>query len=81
MKILATPLSVSVHYEHLHPVYGEGVTVVSVGDEAAGEFITLTQNDDCTLKFDLEELEAVLKAARSLMASAGAARKLAETAR
>lgn len=80
MKILTTPLSVSVHYEHLNAFFGEGVTVVSVDDEAAGEFVTLTQ-DDHTLRFDLEELEEVLKAARSLMKSAEAARKLTETAK
>ena len=79
MKILTTPLSTSVHYEHLNPFFREGVTIVSVDDEAAGEFVTLTQ-DDHTLKFDLEELKVVLKVARSLMASAGAARKLTETA-
>ena len=66
MKILTTPLQISVHYPNQNPVFGEGATIVALDDEAAGPFITLSQ-DDKTLKFDVEELEVVLSVAQSLL--------------
>ena len=66
MKILTTPISVSVHYDSQNACFGEGVTLVALEDEAAGPFIMLTQEDK-TLKFDIEELEVVLRVAKDLL--------------
>ena len=66
MKLLTTPLQVAVHYDHINPIFGEGATQVALDDEAAGPFITISQ-DDKTLKFDIEELEVCLKVAKDLL--------------
>ena len=67
MKLLTTTLQVAVHYDHLNPIFGEGTTRVALEDEAAGPFITLTQEDK-TLRFDIEELEVCVKVAKGLLA-------------
>ena len=66
MKLLTTPLQVAVHYDHINPVFGEETTHVALDDEAAGPFITISQ-DDKTLKFDIEELEVCLRVAKDLL--------------
>lgn len=65
-----TTLTVAVHRKGQNPVYGEGVTRVSVTDEAAGPFIEVRQvvesDEDC-LRLDLDELEKVVEVARELV--------------
>jgi hypothetical protein len=64
---MRTIIEVAVHYKQINPIFGEGVTHVRIDDEAAGGFIVLKQ-DDKELRFDLEELEEVIIAARELLA-------------
>ena len=70
MGIKVTPIAVSVHRDEDNPVFGEGATHVSIDDDAGGPFIVLEQQADALaigkLRFDIEELEAVTKAARAL---------------
>jgi len=62
----------SVHRADKNPIFGEGVTHVSLQDDSAGPFIELRQCDDQSemgmIRLDMEELEAALVAARRLMA-------------
>lgn len=70
-KYLSTPLSTSIHRPGQNPIFGECSTHVTVDDDAGGPFIVLRQCDDNIkpgkVRLDMEELEAVLKAARKLM--------------
>jgi len=72
IEIKTTVISMSVHRADKNPIFGEGVTHVSLQDDAAGPFIELRQCDDRSemgmIKLDMEELEAVTAAARLLMA-------------
>jgi hypothetical protein len=45
-KFKTTTLKVAVHREDVNPVFGEGVTFVSVDDEAGGPFLVIEQHDD-----------------------------------
>jgi hypothetical protein len=69
MKILKTPMKISIHQAGKNPVYGEGNTFVEIEDEGAGPFVKITQDDaiDNVLRFDLEELQAVIEVARDLV--------------
>lgn len=75
MAIKVTPITVSVHRADKNPVYGEGITHVSVDDDAGGAYIVLRQfdllaeNEPVSVKLDLDELEAVTQAARDLIAA------------
>lgn len=66
-----TPMAISVHLAYENPVYGECSTMVAVDDEAGGAFIVIKQSDDQaaigTVRMDLEQLEAVVAAARKLI--------------
>ena len=70
-KYATTTLKVAVHREDVNPVFGEGVTFVSVDDEAGGPFLVIEQHDDDvqpgTVRFDYEEFMAVAEAAKTLM--------------
>jgi hypothetical protein len=70
-KFATTTLKVAVHREDINPVFGEGVTYVSVDDEAAGPFLVIEQHDDDvrpgTVRLDYEEFMAVAEAAKTLM--------------
>jgi hypothetical protein len=72
-KFKTTTLKVAVHREDVNPVFGEGVTFVSVDDEAGGPFLVIEQHDDDggsesgKLRFDYEEFMAVAEAAKTLM--------------
>lgn len=71
MKIKSTTLTVSVHREGTNPIFGEGVTHVSVEDEAAGGFIVIEQLDeqpDKKLRFDEDELGVIMEVAKKLIA-------------
>jgi hypothetical protein len=50
-----------------NPIYGEGVTTITIDDEACGGYIVLTQ-DDQTIKLDLEELQLITKTAMRMLA-------------
>jgi len=72
IEIKTTVISMSVHRADKNPIFGEGVTHVSLQDDAGGPFIELRQCDDQSemgmIKLDMEELDAALVAARLLMA-------------
>jgi hypothetical protein len=71
LKFATTTLKFAVHREDVNPVFGEGVTFVSVDDEAAGPFLVIEQHDDDVqpgiVRFDYEEFLAVAEAAKTLM--------------
>lgn len=69
-----TILQVAIHREDQNPVFGEGNTYVKVDDEAGGPFIVIEQDmtdyhskSENTLRFDYEELEEIMQAAKLLM--------------
>lgn len=69
-----TILQVAIHREDQNPVFGEGNTYVKVDDEAGGPFIVIEQDmtdyhskSENTLRFDYEELEEIMQAAKMLM--------------
>ena len=51
-----------------NPIFGEGVTTITIDDEAAGGYIVLTQ-DDQTIKVDPDELQLITKTAMKLLAA------------
>jgi hypothetical protein len=51
-----------------NPIFGEGVTTITIDDEAAGGFIVLTQEEQ-TIKVDLEELQLITKTAMRMLAA------------
>ena len=65
-KYIKTILSVAIHHPVLHPIFGEGVTKVSIEDEAGGFFLRIKQ-EEMEIRMDMEELEEVVKAARVLI--------------
>lgn len=64
-------MAISVHLANENPVYGEMATMVTVDDEAGGAFLVIEQADEQaklgTVRMDLEQLEAVVAAARKLI--------------
>ncbi len=76
MKIMSeyieTPITVAVHLKAHNPIYGEQVTTVTVDDESEGPFIIIKQNTYKGLpeiRLNMDELEAVVIAARKLIAA------------
>ena len=70
MKYKSTVISISIHPENLNPVYGDGVTHVSIEDEGAGPFIELLQerdDKDKCVRTDIEELELITAEAKKLI--------------
>ena len=61
MKI--SPISYAIHDEGDSRVFGESVTVVSVEDEAAGEFIEIKQciENTSSVRLSYEELMLVVE--------------------
>ena len=49
------------------PIYGERTTKISIGDEAAGEFVVIAQGDQ-ELRFDLEEWYSIENAVKVAIA-------------
>ena len=66
-----TTTAVAIHPQGVSPIYGEGITRLELDDEGGGPFLLLRQEDQ-TLRMDLEELEAIVVAARELIAGAPA---------
>ena len=67
---MKTILKVAIHPKDANPVFGVGVTHVSIEDEAAGGFILLTQHNERpegVLAFDIEELEEIWLVAKEMM--------------
>jgi hypothetical protein len=67
-------MAVSAHRAGESPIYGDGATHVTVADDGAGPYITLKSNDPDTpdgggMRFDLDELEAIVRVARELIAA------------
>ena len=59
---MKTFLKVAIHPVGVNPVFGSGVTHVSVEDDAGGGYIILTQHNELIEgqhAFNLEELEEV----------------------
>ena len=70
MKYKSTIIRISIHPENVNPVYGEGVTHVSIQDEGAGPFLELSQEGDEKLKciqIVIEELELIAAEAKKLI--------------
>ena len=68
MSYKSLSMKVSVYQEGNNPIFGEGVTHVSLDDEGGGAFILLEQ-EDRQLRLDLEELEVVADVARKLISA------------
>ena len=66
-KYITSTISTVVHLDDRNPIYGEGVTTITIDDEAAGGYIVLTQ-DDQTIKLDPDELQLITKTAMKLLA-------------
>jgi hypothetical protein len=69
-KLTTTVIGMSIHAEGESPIFSETATHVMVADDSAGPFIVLRQFHQITpmeLRFDLDELEDVLVAARRIM--------------
>lgn len=70
-RLRTTPLGVAIHPHDQSPVYGTQATQVMIDDEAGGPFIVLRQFNDYIkpgeIRLDMDELEAVVRAARRLM--------------
>lgn len=62
----SVPLSVSTFYKDKHPLFDENNVTVEIGDEAAGGYIILRQDED-VIELDMEHLEEILKIARNLI--------------
>lgn len=70
MTVKTTILSVSVHHDTENAIFGEGITHVSIEDEAAGGFIRLCQVDSAdtgSIILDIEELDAIHEAAHMML--------------
>lgn len=70
-SIMTTPIACSVHRAGQSPIYGEQATNVLVEDDAGGPYIVLRQSNDHVkpgeVRLDLDELEAVVVAARAMI--------------
>lgn len=66
-KYITSTISTVVHLDDRNPIFGDGVTTITIDDEAAGGYIVLTQ-DDQTIRLDLEELQLITKTAMKMLA-------------
>jgi hypothetical protein len=69
MKLLTVVTSYSVFREGDSPIFGNTATHVRVDDDTSGPYLVLEQKheDPGRIHLDLEELEAIVVAARKLM--------------
>ena len=68
-RFIARPVKLVVVPEG-KPIFDELVTEVAIDDDVGGEFLTLTQEDEDgrrTLKFDLEEWPAIVRAGNRML--------------
>lgn len=72
-KLRRTVIKVAIHREQGNPIFDEGVTTVTLDDEAGGFFVVVKQNEphkDGELRFNPGELEVVAEVAAQLIADA-----------
>lgn len=73
MKMTIT--EITVHPEDESPVFGRLTTKIRIDDEGGGAFVKLVQEDDAgklnEVRFDFNELEAIVKAIKLLEAGVG----------
>ena len=62
-----TYISASVHRSGDNPIINDQSTTVTICDEAAGAFISLTDSEGVTIKLDPEEFEMVAEVARKML--------------
>lgn len=71
--IKSTILSISIHRADKNPVFGEGVTHVTLQDEGGGVFLEIQQHHDVLhvgqIRLELDELLAVCEAGKKLIGS------------
>lgn len=75
MKPQLTITSLAIHRPGINPVYGEGVTHVSLADESAGFFLEVKQiegHGEQSIRLDPDELDLLVVAAKKLLHQAGA---------
>lgn len=65
MNIKIKPISYSIYPEGDSAIFSERSTHVSIEDEGAGEFITITQSQK-SISLDLKEFDLVAKAVKLL---------------
>ena len=69
-NLTMTTLSISVHPKDESPVFGEQSMIVSIEDEGAGPYISILQvQEGVKISMDIEQLEAVVVAARQLLSA------------
>jgi len=75
-KYIQTVLTIAVHPKGVNPVFGEGVTHVSLNDEAGGYFVELRQSDETAengiVRIDPNEWEEIKVAVQTLLNNAPA---------
>ena len=62
-----TYIAAVVHQAGDNPIINECSTTVTICEEAAGAFISLTDSEGTTIKLDPEELEMVAEVARKML--------------
>lgn len=62
-----TYISASVHLAGDNPIVNECSTTITICDEAAGAFISLTDSEGATIKLDPDELEIVCDVGRKML--------------
>lgn len=62
-------IKTSVFFKEKNPIFGEGVTHISIEDEASGPYLVISQESETgmsSIKVDVDELEIILEAAKKL---------------
>ena len=77
--IATTTTAVMIHRAGQNPWIDEDVLELRMVDEAGGCFFELRQEDKGPIRADLEDLAALLKAARRMIAQPAAVRSMPET--
>ena len=70
MKYKSTITRISIHPENENPIFKEGAINVSIQDEGAGPFLTLSQTwpeNVESVRIDLDELELITAEAKKLI--------------
>jgi len=70
-KYLATVIAASIHRPSENPIFGEGVTHVTIADEGAGAFLRLCQFDESQrsgeVVIDIDELDLIRDVGRKMI--------------
>ena len=62
-----TYISAVIHRAGDNPIINECSTTVTICDEAAGAFVSLTDSGGATIRLDPDELERVVEVARKML--------------